>query len=187
MAPWIGAGTGRQVDGIHLNAAGEAIIANRMLPINAGVLLGSSYTLSGPASGTQGTASTPFTLSLRGGTSFVADADGTARQSITLNDGGAGGTFASSLGSGASPLTLTPTTGAGFTFTYTPASNGPKSITATSNQPGWKEPVGVIYTVSSGSGGGGHTTTTIPIQVGLPTVGTPYNSITINGTLVIIQ
>lgn len=75
-------------------------------------------TLSGPASGTVGVASSNFTVTL--------SATNAAATTINLSDGGGGGTFAPSSLS----IAAGATTG---TFTYTPASAGAKSVSITAN------------------------------------------------------
>jgi hypothetical protein len=88
------------------------------------------YTLSGPASGTVGSASTPFT---------VASSDvhsGTV--TITPHDGGKGGTF--------TPATVQLTPAApSATFNYTPAQEGAIAINTTNNS-GYVDPAALSYT-----------------------------------------
>lgn len=150
---WLGATQARQTDTIHLNSAGEALYANRLIPITAGAVLGSSYTLTGPSTGVAGAASSPFTIALRGGATFMIDSNlTTCSDTITLNDGGDGGTFTPSIGSsGVGPLVVRPCSGTpnSFTFTYKPASPGVKTLTATAGAQGWVNPAGASYTASA--------------------------------------
>ena len=97
------------------------------------------FTAAGPAIGNVGVASQNFTVTFTGGNAW-------GDQTITLNDGGDGGTFTTSTGaSGVGPLAITPaTTAAGFTFTYTPASAGNKSIAFTNSQ-GWGNPSSITF------------------------------------------
>lgn len=150
---WLAHNVGRQSDGVHLAAAGEAVFANRYIPIKAGYLLGSSYTMTGPSSGASGSPSTNFTVSLQGGATFATDTDSVCRQTIRLSDGGNGGIFTPQFGSpGTGSLTVSPcsTRANSWTFTYTPASGGAKTITATSATPLlWHDPAPLTYTVGS--------------------------------------
>jgi len=73
-----------------------------------------TYSVSGPATGVSGTPSTNFTL-----TPAAATLD-----TITLSDGGAGGTF--------TPASLTISSASAVTFTYTPLSTGVITLTLTS-------------------------------------------------------
>ncbi len=97
------------------------------------------YSATGPINGIRDLPSTPFTVSFTGGNAW-------GDQSITINDGGNGGTFVTSTGqSGTGPLVVTPTTEAtGFTFTYSAASTGTKSIAFTNGQ-GWFNPSTINY------------------------------------------
>lgn len=152
---WIDGAANRQSDNIHLNSTGEQVFANRLIPISAGFLLGSSYTVSGPSTGLTGVPSTSFTLTLRGSATFVADSDSVARQTITLNDGGAGGTFTTSVGpTGTGPLAVTASSGTSWTFTYTPASVGTKTISFAASQAGWTNPANLSYTANANTSGG---------------------------------
>jgi hypothetical protein len=97
------------------------------LSFTANPVLAISYTLTGPATGTVGSASTNFTLV----------PNGPYTGTITPSDGGAG-TF--------SPASLSWAGDASAkTFTYTPASAGTKTITTTS-QPALSNPSPVTYT-----------------------------------------
>jgi hypothetical protein len=144
---WIGGTTDRQSDGIHFNPAGELLWANRLTPITAGYLAGSSYSTSGPMFGTVGSPSTNFTVTLAGGAIFEPDSDSVARETITLNDGGAGGTFVSSVGpSGIGPLAVSAALGTSWTFTYKPAIVTTATITFTSTPAlGWKDPASFSF------------------------------------------
>ena len=138
-------------DGLHGTSKGFAKFANREIPIFNGLINGSSYTITNPGSlsGTAGTASGSFTVTLPGSATFTGD------QTITLSDGGNGGTFTPSVGSaGVSPVTVTPTNGlTSFTFTYNPASAGTKTISFTHGQNNgqdvWVDPSSVSYSVIS--------------------------------------
>lgn len=79
-----------------------------------------AFTLSGPSTGPVSAASSAFTVAPNSGSLAVAE-------TVTLSDGGAGGTF--------TPATLSFAMGAtaGQTFTYTPASAGTVTITATAS------------------------------------------------------
>ncbi len=91
-----------------------------------------SYTLAGPANGPLSTASSNFTVTPNA--KVIAAV-------VTLADGGAGGTF--------TPTTLTFTNSAvAQTFTYTPASAGVKTISATNNG-GLSDPVSLSFTVTA--------------------------------------
>jgi hypothetical protein len=77
-----------------------------------------AYTLTGPTTGLVGSASSNFTVTANGtvGTSTI----------VTPSDSGAGGAF--------SPTSITlSSSAASGTFTYTPASNGSKTISTTNN------------------------------------------------------
>jgi hypothetical protein len=65
---------------------------------------------------------------------------------VTLSDGGAGGTFTS--GTSGNPLTVTPAAGTSFTYTYTGGSTGAKSISLTNNF-GANDPAPMTITVSA--------------------------------------
>jgi hypothetical protein len=97
----------------------------------------------GPASGTHGAPSAPFTVSLESGASF------TGNQSVTIVDGGAGGVFAPSIGSpGTGSIVVEPPNGAtSFTFTYAAAAPGAIVLTFTDAQ-GWRDPAGLSFTAS---------------------------------------
>lgn len=94
-----------------------------------------SYTLTGPSSGSVGSPSTNFTITISGTT--------IGSTIFTPSDGGGGGTF--------TPTTVTinaGTNGSG-TFTYTPASSGAKTI-STSDNGGLTDPSPLTYTASTG-------------------------------------
>lgn len=89
-----------------------------------------AVTLTGPTSGTNGVASTDFTVG--------ADGTITGDVVVTPSDGGDGGTF--------TPTTVTINSGSPTgTFTYTPASTGTKTISVT-NDGGLTNPSSISYT-----------------------------------------
>jgi len=144
---WLGPLQDRQADNLHLNAAGESVFANNLIPITAGYVNGASYTVTGPSSGTKGSPSGVFTATLAGGATWTGNASST--ETITLSDNGLGGTFTVAGGTtvGTDPITVTPTAGnSSFTFTYTPGTrDGTKTITATSGQQCWTDPISSQY------------------------------------------
>lgn len=94
-----------------------------------------ALTLSGPSSGSVGVASSAFTVSANGTLA--------ANVTVSLSDGGAGGTF--------TPTSVTLTSAAtSGTFTYTPASTGAKTISFT-NSGGLANPSDVTYTANAGA------------------------------------
>lgn len=97
-----------------------------------------AITLTGPASGTTGVASSNFTVGANGTI--------TGSHVVTPSDGGAGGTFTPAS------VTLTSSTTTA-TFTYTPASVGAKSITVV-DAGGYTAPAAWTYTANSGGAGG---------------------------------
>ncbi len=129
-----------ETGGLHPDTAGHAKYAKRIAPI----LAQPSYTSLGPSSGVVSQASTVFTVTLGNSAPFLGD------QTITISDGGNGGTFTPSVGSpGSSSVIVTPAAAAtSFTFTYTPASMGTKTLTFTNGQSGWSNPNNVSYSVS---------------------------------------
>ena len=96
-----------------------------------------TYTLTGPSSGTVSTASGAFTVQASGSLS--------AAVTVTPSDGGNGGTF--------SPTTVTLAAGnnSSATFTYTPASTGSKTI-STTNSGSLTNPAALAYTSNASSG-----------------------------------
>ncbi len=132
-------------DPVHPIASGYTRIASHQIPIIYGLLNGSSYTASGPSSGNVGIASTNFTVTLLGTATFTGD------ETITLSDSSGGGTFTPSVGSsGVSSVVVTPTNGStSFTFTYTPASSGSKTLSFDAGQDVWTDPTSLTYTVVS--------------------------------------
>ena len=100
---WLTTTNDLQPDGLHPNTTGFAEIANNEITISAGYFNGASFTSTGPIAGFSGVASTNFTVQTATGSLFTGTA--TSTQTITLNDGSAGGTFITSLGtSGTGPL-----------------------------------------------------------------------------------
>src|SRR6202035_2700074 len=120
---WLLSSGADTADGLHPAAPGYLKMANREKPILAGLIAGASYTITG-GSGTigVGTPTASFTVTLAGGAAFTGD------QTITISDGGDGGTITPSVGPpGTSSVIVTPASAAAsFTFTYTPASVGIK-------------------------------------------------------------
>lgn len=89
-----------------------------------------AVTMSGPTSGTNGVASTNFTVGANGTI--------TGTVVVTPSDGGGGGTF--------TPTTVSISAGTPTaTFTYTPASTGTKTISVTNNG-GLTNPTNITYT-----------------------------------------
>ena len=155
-----------QTDNMTLNPVGELTVANCEIPVWSGLIDGHSYTTTG-ISGSVGVASAPVTVTLARGAKFSTAHSCTLCQSVILNDGGAGGTFtitAGGSGSGASPLTVTPTDQAtAFSFTYTPVSSGAKTISFTNNLTSWIDAPPISYT----PGGSSATSTTLSGVVGM--------------------
>lgn len=131
-------------DGWQLKDATDLTSAGgRTLTLNGGVTSSGSHpitrtttatavTLSGPTSGTVGTASSNFTVGANGTI--------TGTVTITPSDGGAGGTF--------SPATVNITSASPTaTFTYTAASSGVKTISVTNNG-SLTNPATISYTAS---------------------------------------
>jgi lysophospholipase L1-like esterase len=130
-------------DGVHPSATGYLKMLNREIPLVSPS--GSSYTVNGPSAGSVGQASAPFTVTLAAGAVFTGD------ETITISDGGAGGSFLASTGdTGVSALTITPPAGTStFSFTYAPAS-APASLllTFTDGQFGWTDPDEISFTTT---------------------------------------
>lgn len=145
-------------DGRHPNALGCAKISNAMLPY----LATSGVTISGPSSGSVGVDSFDFTVTIATNSTF----NGT--QTVTLSDGGNGGTFTPSVGSpGTSSVTVTPANAASsFTFKYKPASGGTKTLTPTNGQ-GWTNPATNSFSVDSS---GSTRIPSIPLIPSIPSV-----------------
>jgi hypothetical protein len=142
---WYNGTTGTVSDHLHPTVACYAIMANREIFVAAGIVNGSSYTSAGPTSGTLGVASGNFSVCPQGGAYWNGE-------TVTLNDATNGGTFVSSLGpTGAGPLIVTTTASstACWTFTYTAAFTGAKSISCVSNGSGWTDPAALSYSTSS--------------------------------------
>ena len=126
---WINT-TSDLADGTHPSISGQRKIANRETPILAGYLNGSSYTVSGPASGAIGQPST-FAIALPPTISWTGD------QTITVDDGGAAGIFSPSG-------TLRPPAGSSsYTFSYTPHSAF-TTLGFTNGQQGWIDPPSLL-------------------------------------------
>ncbi len=135
---WINTTTD-EVDGLHPNATGYALMANREIPFAAAT----GYTVSGPSSGSGTATSTNFTVTIASGATFTGD------QTITIGDGGNGGTLTPSVGTASSSsVTVTPTASTtAFTFTYTPASTGTKTLTFTNGQ-NWTDASSTTYSAN---------------------------------------
>lgn len=109
-----------------------------------------ALTLTGPTTGTVGTASSNFTVAANGSLS--------ANVTVTPSSGGGGGTF--------SPATLTLTSAAtSGTFTYTATTTGAKTISVT-NSGSLANPSAVTFTASAAGD------TTPPTLTGAITIGT---------------
>ena len=115
-----------------------------------GTAAATALTLTGPTTGTVGTASTNFTVAANGSLS--------ANVTVTPSSGGGGGTF--------SPATLTLTSAAtSGTFTYTATTTGAKTISVT-NSGSLANPSAVTFTASAAGD------TTPPTLTGAITIGT---------------
>lgn len=116
----------------------------------------SAYTVTGPDSGLSRTGSTTFTIAL----SDDVDVPFLGTQTITVSDGGAGGTFslvgATTTSTGS--IRITPeASSTSSTFSYTPVTTGDIELSFTNGQ-GWNDPDALTYdtsveTRSSGSRG----------------------------------
>lgn len=168
---WLGPSEDRQTDGIHFNALGEGVYADYLIPITSGQVRGSSFSVSGPSTGTTGAASTPFVVSLPSGAHWHGE-------TVTPSDG-AGGTF--------SPVSANPNGVNSVSFVYTPSSAGTKTISVSTTGQCWVNAPGASYISTTAGGGGGTTTTQFPISISLPVTGTGYISVTISGTLTIVR
>lgn len=124
-------------DGTHPDIAGSATLATAVAPH-----LFLAIISDGDIGGAVGVASLNFSYTLSGG-AFNGS------QTVTISDNGGGGTFTPSVGgSGAGSVIVTPLNGSSnFTFTYTPASVGVKTISFTNSQ-GWINPENIEYNVS---------------------------------------
>lgn len=136
------------------NASGTVTSSAASLSVSAAGA--TALTLSGPTGGQVGAASAAFTVGANGAIG--------GSHTVTLSDGGAGGTF--------SPASVTISAGTPTaTFTYTPGSAGAKSISAT-DAGGYTAPAPLTYTATATAGtltvtgiknGSGSTlTTTLP-------------------------
>lgn len=109
---------------------------SELLSIEANPIAATAVTLSGPASGPIGSASSNFTVGANG--------DITGTVVVTPSDGGAGGTF--------TPTTVSISSGSPTgTFTYTAASSGSKTISVT-NDGSLSNPTALSYLASAGGG-----------------------------------
>lgn len=119
------------IDGVHPTYSGEQKMAVALQAILEPASA-SAFTLTGPSSGTVGVASTNFTVTPTGG-----NYTGT----ITPSAGAGGGTF--------TPTSLTWSSASDAkTFTYTPASTGAKTISATAS-PSLTAPSSLTYTANA--------------------------------------
>lgn len=143
--------------GYHLNPQGQADWANCLLPAVNALINGVSYSTSGALSGTNNHASNAISVTLAAGATFSTGNScsqvlaGSTCQSITLSDGGAGGTFSVAGGvSGPSPLKVTPTNATtNFQFTYTPTTTNTVKITFSNGQGGWIDPPPLYFVPAS--------------------------------------
>lgn len=154
---YVAGATGYAV-GVHYSAPGVRVMGSRMgLAVRAASTysttpappaVATAITMSGPSSGVVSEASSSFTIG-------VSPIGGTLSGTVTVtpSDGAAGGTF--------SPTSLALTTASpSGTFTYTPATQGAKTISVTNNG-GLSSPSNITYTASASA--------TAP---GAPTIGT---------------
>jgi len=104
--------------GLRIYAGNFGSFFDSLLVTQTGSATG--FSLSGPSSGTSGVASTNFTATPVGGSLA-------SNETVTLDDGGAGGSFSTN------PLSFSSGSSIGITFTYAPAATfqGTVTITAT--------------------------------------------------------
>jgi lysophospholipase L1-like esterase len=127
-----------QGDNTHPSAAGAAVMANIVKPH----LASSGVTVSGPASGTAGEASTAFTVSRATGTFNGVESVTLTASEGTIDATATGGTITDD---GTGTVTVKPADGeSSFTFTYTPATSGARTIAVTNGQY-WTNPANVEY------------------------------------------
>lgn len=130
-------GNWMQADGagvFHLNAVSKYVRSD-VIGFRCTSPGATEITLAGPAHGTDGIASMPFEV---GVTPVGRPID--SPLTVTMSDGGAGGTF--------NPPTVSLTNAAPHaSVTYTPAADGAVTITATNNA-GFTNPVPITYSVS---------------------------------------
>lgn len=124
---------------------GYGKISNRLAPILQGYgSAGASFSVSGPPTGAVGVTSSNFRLDLGARAAFTGD------QTITISDGGMGGTFAGAHSSGANPIVFTPLQDDGsISFTYTPASSGTIHFTYTNAQDCWTNATPTAFIVGA--------------------------------------
>ena len=144
-----------------------------------------TYTATGPSAGVAGTPSSNFTITLQGGAKF------TGAQTITISDGGQGGTLTPSVGApGVSSVTVTPLAAStSFTFTYTAVRNGSFTLAfSNGNGVGFTDPASLPFTAtetytasgpSAGTTGTPSTAFTVSLSGGAQFTGT--QTITITG------
>lgn len=124
-----------------------------------------ALTLTGPTTGTVGTASSNFTVAANGSLS--------ANVTVTPSSGGGGGTF--------SPATLTLTSAAtSGTFTYTSATTGAKSISVT-NSGSLTNPSAVTFTASA-AGGATLTSSALKANTGALHLSAAFEAFVLNAT-----
>lgn len=120
-------------DGVHLTDAGYQVVADlayaAVQPLIA--TAATAFTMPGPSSGALLAASTAFTLT----------PNGLYTGTITPSDGAGGGTFTPTSRTWAG-------TSNGQTFTYTPATSGAKTISATAS-PSLTAPSNITYTAAA--------------------------------------
>ena len=121
---------------------GYGKISNRLSFILAGYgAAGASFEVSGPATGTVQSASSPFAV-----TAGAANAQFSG-ETITMDDGGSGGAFVVSTGdTGTGSVVVHTEPGStGFTFTYRPAESGSRSIHYSGLPDCWTAPGPTVY------------------------------------------
>ncbi len=135
-------------DCLHPADAGGLVIGNIETPVIAG-LFGSSYTLTGPAHGVSGVAST-FTVALKGAATWTGVGVATVSPAETLNC-----TATTVTGSFSPAMPFAPTQGQNsVTFTFTPsnAAIGTISCVHGATQDGWVDPAALNFNTIPASG-----------------------------------
>jgi hypothetical protein len=136
-------------------------LANRMAPIVAGIVSGVSFTVSGPSTGTTGSPSTTFTVSLCGTVTACLFEDPITVTSTNGGDqiciiGGACGVGSVAGGSGLGAHA--------FGFTIQAVSAGARTINWSGLAAGWVPPSGLTYT-ASGTAAGSPPSTGFPFLI----------------------